>query len=114
MIQLGWSLCRRSNFMSRVAVALTAGVLVASFAVAAFAAESATGNFGIPVAPQGGNASIHQWGGMDDPFAVNPDGDDAPAPGKHKLSPLAQNQDDSDDNDPGDPDPDHFDEVLPI
>ena len=100
--------------MSRIAVALAAGVLAASFAVPTFAAEPAADNSGIPIAPQGGNASVHQWGGVDDAFAVNPDGDEAPAPGKHKVSPLAQNQDDSDDNDPGGPDPDHFDEILPI
>ncbi|HEX3652922.1 MAG TPA: hypothetical protein VHU18_08880 [Rhizomicrobium sp.] len=100
--------------MSRAVVALAAGVLAASFTIPAFGAELVTNNFGIPVAPQGGNASIHQWGGVDDSFAVNPDGDEAPPPGKHKVSPLAQNQDDSDDNDPGDPDPDHFDEILPI
>ena len=99
--------------MSRIAVALAAGVLAASFALPAFAAEPAADNSGIPIAPQAGNASIHQWGGVDDSFAVNPDGDEALAPGRHKVSPLAQNQDDSDD-DPGDPDPDHFDEILPI
>jgi hypothetical protein len=100
--------------MSRGVVAFAAGVLAASFAVPAFAADLVMNSFGIPVAPQGGNASVHQWGGVDDAFAVNPDGEDAPVPAKHKMSPLAQNQDDSDDNDPGDPDPDHFDEVLPI
>jgi hypothetical protein len=100
--------------MSRAVAALAVGVLAASFTIPAFGAELLTNTFGIPVAPQGGNASIHQWGGVDDAFAVDPDGDEAPPPGKRKISPLAQNQDDTDDNDPGDPDPDHVDEILPI
>jgi hypothetical protein len=100
--------------MSRVALALAASVLAASFSLPAFAAELAVNTFGIPIAPRGGTASIHQWGGVDDAFAVNPDGGEAPAPSKHSMAPLAQNQDDSDDNDPGGPDPDHFDEILQI
>jgi hypothetical protein len=99
--------------MSRVLFVLAAA-LAASVALPASAMETAVNTFGLPIAPQGGNASIHQWGGLDDSFAVNPDGDQAPAHANRKASPLAQNQDDQDDNDPGDPDPDHFDEVLPI
>ena len=99
--------------MSRALVVLAAGALAASF-TCAFAAEHATNSFGIPIAPQGGNASIHQWGGIDDGFAVNPDGDSAPARPHGKSSSLASDQDDANDSDPGDPDADHFDEVLPI
>ncbi|MFL5237478.1 MAG: hypothetical protein ACJ8EL_07720 [Rhizomicrobium sp.] len=100
--------------MSRVLAALAAGALAASFATFAFAAEHPTNSFGIPIAPQGGTASIHQWGGVDDRFAVNPDGDSAPARPHQKPSALASDQDDGNADDPGDPDPDHFDEVLPI
>jgi hypothetical protein len=99
--------------MSRVAFVLAAGTLAAMVGIPASAGEPAVNQFGIPIAPQGGNASIHQWGGVDDAFAVNPDGDDAPARQHHHAGPLAQNQDDQD-NDPGDPDPDHLDEVLSI
>jgi hypothetical protein len=99
--------------MSRVAFVLVAGTLAAIVSVPASAAEPAVGRFGIPIAPQGGNASIHQWGGVDDAFAVSPDGDQVPARPHRHLGPLAQNQDDAD-NDPGDPDPDHVDEVLGI
>ena len=108
--------------MSRVAFVLAAVSLAAMNGPVAAAArpEPQVNAFGIPVAPQSGNASIKQWGGMDDQFAVNPDGDEAPAPKSHAhvSPPMAQNQNDSDAdadaNDPGDPDPDHFDEVLPI
>ena len=100
--------------MSRVPVVLAAGIVAASFVTFAFAAEQATNSFGIPIAPQGGNASIHQWGGVDDGFAVNPDGDSAPARPHGKSSSLASDQDNANDGDPGDPDADHLDEVLPI
>lgn len=106
--------------MSRVAFVLAAASLAAMIGPvsAASPAEPQVNVFGIPVAPQGGNTSIHQWGGVDDKFAVNPDGDEAPAPKAHAMSPMAKDQDDSDSdadaNDPGDPDPDHFGEVLPI
>ena len=104
--------------MSRVAFVLAAASLAAltGRVSAATAPEPQVNAFGSPLAPQGGNTSIHQWGGVDDKFAVNPDGDEAPAPRGHAMSPMAKDQDDSDAdaNDPGDPDPDHFDEVLPI
>ena len=99
--------------MSRVVFVLAVGAMAASIALPVLAAEPAMNSFGFAVAPQGGNASIHQWGGVDDMFAVNPDGEEAPSPASRKASPLAQNQDDAQ-NDPGDPDPDHVDEVLPI
>jgi len=99
--------------MSRVALTLAAGTLAALVSVPASAAEAAVNQFGLPIAPQGGKASIHQWGGVDDAFAVNPDGDQAPMRPHHHAGPLAQSQDDQGD-DPGDPDPDHADEVLPI
>src|ERR1051326_7966922 len=105
--------CRRSNFMSRVAVLLAAGILAATVSGPASVAEPAVNQFGLPIAPQGGNASIHQWGGVDDGFAVNPDGDEAPVRPHRHVGALAQDQDDQD-NDPGDPDPDHFDEDLAI
>jgi hypothetical protein len=101
--------------MSRVVFVLAAGTLAAMISIPASAAEPAINHLGLPIAPQGGNASIHQWGGVDDSFAVNPDGDEAPVRAHHRFGPLAQNQDDQDeDNDPGDPDPDHADEVLGI
>ena len=99
--------------MSRVAFVLAAGALAAMVSVPVSAAELAVNQFGLPIAPQGGNASIHQWGGVDDAFAVNPDGGEAPARPHHRAGPLAQNQDDQD-NDPGDPDPDHAEEILSI
>lgn len=99
--------------MSRVAFALAAGALAVSFALPVSAAAPAVNAFGLPIAPQGGNASIHQWGGIDDSFAVNPDGDEAPVKAHKNASALAQNQDDTDDGDPGDPGP-AVDEVLPI
>jgi hypothetical protein len=99
--------------MSRVVLALGVGALVATISLPVYAAGPAINMFGLPIAPQGGNSSIHQWGGVDDSFAVSPDGEHAPAPKSDKASSLAQNQDDAD-NDPGDPDPDHVDEVLPI
>jgi hypothetical protein len=104
--------CRRSNFMSRT-MFYVAAALAVSIVLPVSAAEPALNSFGFAVAPQGGNASIHQWGGVDDSFAVNPDGEPAPAPSNGKAASLAQNQDDAQ-NDPGDPDADHTDEVLPI
>lgn len=99
--------------MSRVAFVLAAGALAAIVSVPASAAGFPVNQFGLPIAPQGGNTSIHQWGGMDDAFAVNPDGAPAPVRPHPGVGPLAQNQDDED-NDPGAPDPDHVDEVLEI
>jgi hypothetical protein len=98
--------------MSRVSVLLAAAA-VAALVVPASAAEPPVNNLGLPIAPQGGKASLHQWGGLDDKFAVNPDGDEAPARAPHRgAGPMAQSQDDS--NDPDDPDTDHVDEVLAI
>lgn len=100
--------------MSRVAFLLAAASMAAMIVPAA-AAEPAASPLGLPIAPNGGNASIHQWGGIDDAFAVNPDGDEAPAKAAHKFAPMAQDQDDQDsDNGPDDPDSDHAGEVLPI
>jgi hypothetical protein len=99
--------------MSRVALVLAAGTLAALVSVPASAVGPAVNQFGLPISPQGGNASIHQWGGVDDAFAVSPDGEQAPVRPHHSAGPLAQSQDDQDD-DPGAPDPDHGDEVLPI
>jgi hypothetical protein len=98
--------------MSRVAFVLAA-ISLAVMIVPASAGETAASAAGIPIAPNGGNASVHQWGGMDDTFAVNPDGDEAPAKHSHKFAPMAQDQDDQDSDDPGDPDSDHAGEVLP-
>jgi hypothetical protein len=99
--------------MSRVAFVFAAGALAALVGGPVAAAEPAVNQFGLPIAPQGGKASIHQWGGLDDAFAVNPDGDQTPVRPHRHAGPLAQSHDDQDD-DPGDPDPDHGDEVLPI
>lgn len=104
--------------MSRVAFVLAAASLAAMIGPvsAAAPAEPQVNSFGVPVAPQGGNTSIHQWGGVDDQFAVNPDGGAPPAPQSRAMSPMTQSQDeaDADANDPGDPDPDHFGEILAI
>jgi hypothetical protein len=102
--------------MSRVALVFAASALAATVAGPAFAGEPALNSFGLPIAPQGGNTSIHQWGGIDDTFAVNPDGDEAPVRPHHgHANALAQNQDDdADGDDPGDPDADHENEILPI
>lgn len=100
--------------MSRVVFALAASTVAAILSLPVSAAQPSVNSFGLPIAPQGGKASIHQWGGVDDSFAVNPDGDAAPPPrSHHQGSALAQNQEDSDDDDPGDPGPDDQ-EVLPI
>jgi hypothetical protein len=99
--------------MSRVASLLAAASLAAAFAAPAFA-DPASNNLGLPIAPNGGKASIHQWGGIDDAFAVNPDGDEAPAKNARSSAPLAQNQDDEDGADADDPGADQTDEVLPI
>ena len=98
--------------MSRVAFVLAAASLAAMI-VPATAGEPTATALGLPIAPNGGNASIHQWGGIDDSFAVNPDGDAAPAKTSHKFAPMAQDGDDQDSDDPGDPDTDHAGEVLP-
>lgn len=99
--------------MSRVAFVF-AVIAVAAMVTPAAADESAVSSSGLPIAPNGGKASIHQWGAIDDAFAVNPDGESAPAKSAHSLSPTAQGQDAPDSNDPGDPDPDHFGEILAI
>lgn len=99
-----------SRILCMVATAVTA-VLV----VLPASAETAVNTFGIPVAPNGGNASIHQWGGVDDSFAVNPDAEDAPVRAPRKsASPLAKDQQDADSGAPDDPDSDHFGEILTI
>lgn len=95
--------------MSRIAFVF-AVITVAAMATPAAADEFAVSSLGLPIAPNGGKASIHQWGAMDDAFAVNPDGESAPAKSAHSLSPTAQDQDAQD----GDPDPDHFGEILAI
>jgi len=78
-------------------------------------AEPVVSTFGLPIAPNGGNASLHQWGALDDAFAVNPDGDEAPVkPSKH-FAPMAQDQgDQAGDDDPGDPGVDLDNEILAI
>ena len=101
--------------MTRVAFVLAAGALAVTMALPAFAAEPPLNAFGLPIAPQGGKTSIHQWGGVDDAFAVSPDGDEAPVRSHHgRADALAENQDDPDDDIPGDPDTDHENEILPI
>jgi hypothetical protein len=97
--------------MSRVSTWLAAAA-VAAFVVPASAGEPPVNAFGLAVAPQGGKASIHQWGGVDDKFAVNPDGDSAPAPATRSAAgAMAQSQDEGDDpDDPGA----NEDEVLAI
>ena len=99
--------------MSRTALALAAGV-AALFSVSAMAAAPKL-QMGIPVAPNGGNASIDQWGGIDDAFAVDPDGGAKAAPSAHNHAPMAHNQgDENSDGDDDGPDTDHSDEVLRI
>jgi hypothetical protein len=98
--------------MSRIAFALASGALVALISLPASAAQN-VGKNGMPISPNGGKASIHQWGGMDDAFAVSPDGEDAKADAK-KAGPMAQSQGDADDQDGDDPDGDHESEVLAI
>ena len=97
--------------MSRVSTWLAAAA-VAMLVVPASAGESPVNNFGLPIAPHGGKTSIHQWGGVDDKFAVNPDGDSAPAPAPRSAAgAMAQSQDEGDDpDDPGA----NEDEVLAI
>ncbi|HEY1961440.1 MAG TPA: hypothetical protein VGG69_03390 [Rhizomicrobium sp.] len=97
--------------MSRLSILLAAAA-VAAVVVPASAAEPPTNAFGLAVAPQGGKASLHQWGGLDDNFAVNPDGAAAPVPAPHGAAAMAQSQDDS--NDPDDPDTAHDDDVYAI
>ena len=98
--------------MSRIAFALASSALVALISLPASAAPAVSRN-GMPIAPNGGKASIHQWGGVDDTFAVSPDGDVDTQVNK-KAGPMAQSQGDADDDDPGDPDADHETEVLAI
>jgi hypothetical protein len=98
--------------MSRIAFALVSGAVVALISLPASAGQS-VGKNGMPIAPNGGKASIHQWGGTDDTFAVSPDGD-VDAQVNKKAGPMAQSQGDADDDDPGDPDGDHEAEVLAI
>jgi hypothetical protein len=103
--------------MSRVAFVLAAASLAATIASPVFAAEPVMNAFGIPIAPRGGNVSIHQWGGVDDQFAVNPDGDAAPAPAAQPMSPANGADDEADadsNNQGGDPGTDHSDEILLI
>ncbi|HEY4115441.1 MAG TPA: hypothetical protein VGM17_15400 [Rhizomicrobium sp.] len=99
--------------MSRVVIALAAGGMAALFSLSAFAAVPHT-QMGIPISPNGGKASVKQWGGVDDSFAVDPNGDvEATAPPRHGSATMEDqgSQDsDSDDN----PDADHADDVLPI
>jgi hypothetical protein len=93
-------------------IALAAGSMAALFSVSALAAVPHT-QMGIPIAPNAGKASEKQWGGVDDAFAVNPDGNvvvAAPSRGQAMM----QDQDDRDSDSDDDPDPDHADEVLPI
>jgi hypothetical protein len=101
----------KEQFMSRVA--FLAAAMVVAMAVPAAADESAASAFGLPIAPNGGNASIHQWGALDDSFAVNPDGDEVPAKSAHKFAPMAQDQEAQEGDDSGDPDSEHAGEVLP-
>ena len=85
--------------MSRVSTWL-AVVAVAAFVIPASATELPVNAFGLPIAPHGGKNSIRQWGGVDDKFAVNPDGEQAPPPSAHSAAgAMAQSQDDSDDPD---------------
>jgi len=100
--------------MSRVTFALAVGAVAAFVSLSAEAAG--TNHMGIPIAPGGGKTSLHQWGGVDDAFAVNPDGEaDAVAPQKAgKPSGMAQSQDDQDSDDGDDPDAGHGDEVLAV
>jgi hypothetical protein len=98
--------------MSRASLLLAAAA-VAALVVPASAGEPPVNAFGLSIAPQAGKASLHQWGGVDDKFAVNPDGDEAPVRAPHEAGgAMAQSQDEA--NDPGDPDSDHEDEVLAI
>jgi hypothetical protein len=103
--------------MSRVAFVLAAASLAAAIASPVLAAEPVTNTFGMPIAPRGGNVSIHQWGGVDDKFAVNPDGDTALSPAPKAMSPTngVDDEADADSNDQdGDPGTDHSDEILLI
>jgi len=99
--------------MLRVMAALVAGSLAALISVSASANQPKT-FMGFPIAPNGGKASEKTWGGVDDAFAVNPDGDTEEAqPSRHAG--ISHDQADQDDQDGDDgPDTDHVDEVLPI
>jgi hypothetical protein len=103
----------KEHLMSRVVLALAAGGMAALFSLSALAAMPLAKN-GIPIAPNGGNASVKQWGGVDDAFAVNPDGDaDAAIPPRHHSA-ITEDQSSQDSDSDGDPDADHDGEVLPI
>lgn len=99
--------------MSRVVLALAAGSMAAFVSLSAFAAMPHN-QAGISISPNGGNASVKQWGGVDDSFAVNPDSDsEAALPSRHGSAITGdQRSQDSDSDD--DPDTDHDSEVLPI
>ncbi|HUJ46489.1 MAG TPA: hypothetical protein VLV55_05100 [Rhizomicrobium sp.] len=99
--------------MSRVMAALVAGSLAALISVSASANQPKM-YMGIPIAPNGGKASEKTWGGVDDAFALNPDGDadEAQPPRQAGISHDQADQDDQDGDDG--PDTDHSDEVLPI
>jgi hypothetical protein len=100
--------------MSRVAFLLAAASLAAMI-VPASAGEPALTSSGLPIAPNGGKASLHQWGALDDAFAVNPDGDVAPAKPTQHFAPMAQDQGDhAGDDDAGDPGVDFDNEILAI
>jgi len=101
--------------MSRLAIALAAGALAVSVSLPV-SADVATNHMGIPIAPNGGKASLHQWGGVDDAFAVNPDGDEAAVAPRKAGAPsaMARSHDDQDSDDGDDPDADTVDEVLAI
>jgi hypothetical protein len=100
--------------MSRVTFALAVGAMAALVSLSAEAAG--TNHMGIPIAPGGGKTSLHQWGGVDDAFAVNPDADDEAAlPQKgSKPSAMTQSHDDQDSDDDDGPDTDHVDELLAV
>jgi hypothetical protein len=98
---------------------LTRAVLLAlsltAFVGRVAAAEPPTNAFGIPIAPESGMASIHQWGGVDDQFAVNPDEGQVPATKPHHMAAPKDDADsEADANEPEGEDPDHFDEILPV
>ena len=99
--------------MSRVMLALAAGSLAALISVSASASQPKM-YMGIPIAPNGGKASEKTWGGVDDVFALNPDGDTEEAqPSRNAgISHDQADQNDQDGDDDG-PDTDHSDEVIP-
>jgi len=97
--------------MSRIALAAVAAVLLSG----SVAVAEPHSQMGMAISPNGGNASIHQWGGIDDAFSVNPDGDANADAKPHGAASMAHNQDDnSGDDGDGDPGTDHSDEILRI